>query len=399
MILVRMMLAAMAAVGLSIGGYELGAKQGPPSSATTIDAPEDHPLSVALKTPVGQAMTPAERDQLVKLEVNLKSDEEHAKSDALLESAKVVYGLQNNNNAWVSDQEILQRLESRLKQMREEYNASAPEVKDLEQQIAVQIKRLNERRRKEIYRNAFETHRDTAVDQDKFIDLRRDVEKQLTQQKMDTVYRKYQTMAFQQMTPKVSEKVKEVVASRRDMNEEKGFGLLVALRNRDDLKLTPQQVTKLQFLQADFIRRFAPIREAYETRVDNLKWRYESQVKSLYLKAAPAKATSKTQEVEVQYFVETPSKTKGDKTVSYWINSTAKQKSSNKTQSEFLWTYPKKKSDGIVIRYFAWASDESLEAQLKSLKSEIDDKAKKLLSTPQRQLLQEKIDQSLAAGK
>lgn len=399
MIVVRMMLAAMAAVGLSVGGYELGSKQGPSQPiSTTVNVPDDHPLGVALKTPVAQTMTASERDQLTRLAINLKSDEEQAKSDALIETAKVVYQLQDDpgqSKSRIADaNEKIKRLEAELARKSKQTDSKTKEVQELKRKIAEA--RNSKDQINDGYFDIAKNGRTIVDGQEKFIDLRRDVEKQLTQKKTEDLYVKYRDIALQQMTPDVSEKVKQVAASRRDMDEEKGFGLLIALRNRDELKLTPRQVTQLQYLQADFIRQFAPIREAYETRVSNLKWNYvepKTLVKpgTYFSISEPEKVDG----VKREYFVESAGKNKTR--VRYWFYPAKPMVKGSKF--EWKQVVPKESMSNDTIRYFVWTSDESLEGQLKTLKKEMDDKVMKLLSTPQRQRLQEKIDQSLAAGK
>jgi len=402
-----MALAAMAAVGLSVGGFELGAsKIAQQPQVTTVNVPDDHPIAVALKTPVAQSMTPSERDQLAKLAINLKRDEEHAKSDALRETAQVVYSLQSPSRplgvSVIEANEKVAKLEAKLAEKAKRFDSQSKEIQILRQKVTEARAHLAKQEGQRDYVDKAETYRVAVGQENRFIDLRRDVEKQLIQKKTDDVYQKYKVMALQQMTPKVSEKVKEVAAGRRDMNEEKGFGLLIALRDRDELKLTPQQVTKLQLLQADFIRRFAPLREAYETRVDNLKWRYpEAETKYLDLRVVPSLDRAKPEDIKREFFVETDAKGKehGKSRVHFWIYSTTDQIAANQKKFQYKIVPDISNSKDSVVRYFVWSSDESLLGQLKSLKKEIDDKAKKLLSTPQRQLLQEKIDQSLATDK
>jgi len=342
MLMVRMVTAALAAVGLSIGGYELGtSRAAAPVPPVAVDVPNDHPISVALQSPVSQAMSPVERTRLVEMARSYRQDQEKAQVDAAVQATQVTCRLQSG------------------------------EVR-------------------------------TAPAQQKLDQVRKDVEKQFVQQNRDIVFRKYSDLVLQEMTPKISKRVKEVVDARRDMDEERGFGLLIALRSRDEMKLTPHQVTKLQLLQSDFIRRFAPIREAYETRVDNLRWQYNDGT----IVAKPGsdlqfKSALPSPEIKFEYFVEVQGKpsTKGKPKEVYLTYLAPEQRKGHQLDLRLKSVTVKPKAANTVIRYFVWTSDESLQNQLQSLKKEIDEKARNVLSQPQRKQLKEKIDQSLASGK
>lgn len=75
----------------------------------------------------------------------------------------------------------------------------------------------------------------------------------------------YAQQAMQLLRPEQQQKLARLAeAAPGKDGEGKDFPLVLMMQERARLGITPQQFTKLQFLQADFIRAFAPLREQME---------------------------------------------------------------------------------------------------------------------------------------
>jgi hypothetical protein len=67
------------------------------------------------------------------------------------------------------------------------------------------------------------------------------------------------------LTPEQHQKLGQMVNARMANHGSRDFVMMFMMEAREQLGITPQQFTKLQYLQADFIRAFAPLREELET--------------------------------------------------------------------------------------------------------------------------------------
>lgn len=402
MLMGRMFAMALAAVGLSVGGFELGKHRVTDPSIAPLELPADHPLAVALQPAVAQDIAPQTRESLYRIAENLSRDQNSVKSGASP-------SIQRELDAKAKEMALVQRRLAAIQKVVAEDEAKRKEAVETSRLTALRAE-LDKRQR------------DIAEARRQMDEVREEVARQTAKRELDRLSEKYGKMALDQMTPELQERVKASVRTRRDMDEERGFGLLLALRNRDALNLTPHQVTQLQLLQSEFIRRFAPIREAYESRVDALQWRYEGD--SIVAKPGDGKQATEipaTKNVSAQaaaptYFVEYVARTQPNDKVSYKIELTSggiSKDSSSKGNPQIkrsLWQYPRyvvtrdfpkgsAAPKNSVVRYFVWPDDASLERKLVLLKEEIDTRAKAILTNAQRKSLQEMIDRSLASGK
>jgi hypothetical protein len=398
MLMTRMFAMAMAAIGLSLGGFELGAKRVEmlPTSPP-VDVPADHPLSVALQPAVAQGMSTPDRNRLVQMAAELERARAAARESAKLlsaERARQTRGRAFETYARLLFQDKTKPIPSYLKQ-------TGP-IDAITQAELSRLKKDEARQRAEL-----------LDARNRLAEAQRETEKQLTDQSVAKVDRQFSDMALQQMTPKIQNQVRAAVRTRRDMDEERGFGLLIALRNRDDLNLTAHQVTQLQLLQAEFIRGFAPIRETYETRVDSVKWQWKDNKIEGAESIAPEKVRS-------QYFVQyvtdlkaknnpvavstSSTKYKVDLATSKRVTTTKYRVALDKAQIVRFYVSnspPKVQATNkdLLIRYFVWTSDDDLQRQLSSLKKEIDGRVMKELNESQRKNLQEMINRSLVISK
>jgi hypothetical protein len=67
------------------------------------------------------------------------------------------------------------------------------------------------------------------------------------------------------LSPEQHQKLGQMVNARMANHGSRDFVMMFMMEAREQLGITPQQFTKLQYLQADFIRAFAPLREELET--------------------------------------------------------------------------------------------------------------------------------------
>lgn len=82
--------------------------------------------------------------------------------------------------------------------------------------------------------------------------------------KMRPMFDRYAQAVAQLLSPEQREKLMKLSELQRQKSNGNQFVLGFVMESRERLGITPQQFTKLQYLQADFIRAFAPLREQME---------------------------------------------------------------------------------------------------------------------------------------
>lgn len=78
------------------------------------------------------------------------------------------------------------------------------------------------------------------------------------------IIEKYAHAAGEILSPEQREKLMRLSEAHGQQGDPRQFVLMFIMQAREQLGINPQQFTKLQFLQADFIRAFAPVREQME---------------------------------------------------------------------------------------------------------------------------------------
>ena len=82
--------------------------------------------------------------------------------------------------------------------------------------------------------------------------------------KMKPLFDKYAEMVGKLLTDEQRQKLMKFSNAAGHPSDGQEFVLDTIMKSRDQLGITPQQFTKLQYLLADFIRAFAPVREKME---------------------------------------------------------------------------------------------------------------------------------------
>jgi Spy/CpxP family protein refolding chaperone len=82
--------------------------------------------------------------------------------------------------------------------------------------------------------------------------------------KIQPLFERYAKPIGDLLTTEQREKLMKLSQANSKPSSGDEFGLMVIMQSREQLRITPQQFTKLQYLQADFIRAFAPLREKME---------------------------------------------------------------------------------------------------------------------------------------
>jgi hypothetical protein len=231
----RTSILAAIAVSLATGGYGLGASRSIRPEVKEVSGSSlgpEHPVTVALQQP---GLKPAQRQKLLQVSDEAARQKQRSLLIAKKESEHLMQVAQAKSRE-------IQVLQQRLDALQAELEKSAKkggkvEVKKVQRQLA-------EARTIQQLATAASTSLDAVLVTK--IDLRA-AEQGIAMLDVDT-----------------RGEVFEMVAARRTLDANRGFALMVALDNRDLMQLTPQQVTALQLLQADFIRFFAPLREQYE---------------------------------------------------------------------------------------------------------------------------------------
>ncbi|MEZ0325505.1 MAG: hypothetical protein ACAH95_06340 [Fimbriimonas sp.] len=226
---------AAIAVSLATGGYSLGVSQSFKPDVKEVQGSSlgaEHPVTVALQQP---GLQPKEREKLIQVSQEATRKKQKSLLTAQIE-AKQLKAVAQQKYAQVALLEAkLHALEQAIHESQSKKGKVA--MKEVQRQ-------LTEARTIQQLATAASQQIDTAL-------LR----------KIDDEAAKEGLASLSQDT---QEHIFEIVATRRTLDANKGFALMTALDHREVLALTPAQVTKLQLLQADFIRYFAPLREQYE---------------------------------------------------------------------------------------------------------------------------------------
>lgn len=147
---------------------------------------------------------------------------------------------------------------------RQELGLSADQVSHLEEMrasFAREFAPIRERS-ESIQHRMQELQQSGKQDQDAARALQREAEELGNQAK--PLFERYMGSVVQLLTPEQREKLGKLADAHSHQQEGPVFVLMFAIESRERLGINPQQFTKLQFLQADFIRAFAPLREQME---------------------------------------------------------------------------------------------------------------------------------------
>jgi Spy/CpxP family protein refolding chaperone len=145
----------------------------------------------------------------------------------------------------------------------EELGLNSDQVRHLEEMLGALNKEFAPFKAKaqDIHRRMEELQRSGSKDEAAAKALQREAEDLGSHLK--PVFESFAQTAFEILTQEQREKLMRMVdAHSQDHGD--SFLLMHLMEARERLGITPQQFTKLQFLQADFIRAFAPIREQVE---------------------------------------------------------------------------------------------------------------------------------------
>ena len=82
--------------------------------------------------------------------------------------------------------------------------------------------------------------------------------------KVKPLFERYAQSVFQLLSPEQREKLGRLAEAHAHESDGRDFVMMFVMQAREQLGINPQQFTKLQYLQADFIRAFAPLREQME---------------------------------------------------------------------------------------------------------------------------------------
>lgn len=78
------------------------------------------------------------------------------------------------------------------------------------------------------------------------------------------MFERHAQAVAQLLSPEQREKLMRLTEAHTSQGDAREFVLMFLIQAREPLGINPQQFTKLQYLQADFIRAFAPLREQME---------------------------------------------------------------------------------------------------------------------------------------
>lgn len=372
----RLLALAIAATGLSVGGFQLGTRQAQPApqpEAVPSDLPADHALTVALREP-SSSVSPEERTQLRKIAVEM----EHAKKAA--EDVRV-----KELNLRIA------QLEQKIVNQRYVDLRLTTDVKKAEKNL-----RLNGKA------NTFKFVGTPTKDGWKKVE---NAERLAARQ---LVEKRYEDVVFQALPATVAGRVQAESRGIRAQEGERGFALLIALRERTTLGLDPKQVTQLQYLQADFLRRFAPLREESEIGLT-----FAISSRSL----PPTKPKSTFEAVKVESI-----KRDANYTVHGMATTSTKdqtdQSVTNKVQGEVLYVVEVEAAkpvndkvlrvtgqplvkDGKTVNLplvysISLVKPNDVDKRIQVLKDEIDDKAYEILNDDQRKRLRRLVAISLS---
>jgi hypothetical protein len=226
----RTSILAAIAVSLATGGYSIGSSKKVAVAEPSSSLGPEHPVTIALQE---ANLEPAQRAKLI--EVSKQAGREKLQALRIAEAK----GQQLQALALQKEAEI-SMLERRL----EALSAELATQKKGKTNLKVVERQLKEARAIKDMATAASERVDTLL--------------------FEAIDQEATRKGVSLLDGPAKEQVFEIVATRRTLDANKDFALMTALDHRDMLGLTSAQTTKLQLLQADFIRLFAPLREQYE---------------------------------------------------------------------------------------------------------------------------------------
>lgn len=339
----------MVALGLTLGGYKLGqAKAGElPQAGNAQEALSSaHPLATALQLSDDAKLSQAQKEQLRKETALL------AQRRAELQRLEMSLNAQRRNESQLlaqkkaAAQAQLRALEADLQKARGKANSKGSNEAALRAELA--------RARARVFAEELNIQRVLSQKNPKSASAQKQV--QIKLRDVDVVQGRIDNIILAHTDAKTRQRMLQTIRIKQTMDASQGFALLKALDERDVLDLTPAQVTKLQLLQAEFITRFAPIREEHDNRTLKLN---ERRIESAKAKTDPASnpMAAQSNPAPLRYRVE----------LSYSIQRTPKE-------------------------FQILTSWKDLDDQLKVLKEEIDSRAYEVLTPDQGKKLKRLVD-------
>ena len=373
----RLLALALAATGLSVGGFQLGARQTAPvlpAEAIPPGLPTDHALSVALREP-NSSVPAAEKVRLRKLMMEMetaKKAEENTRVTAL--------------NAKIAD------LERKLVAGRKDRNFPDARI-ELDRVVTPSQPAV-----KKVEGKPAQVHFRAIANKDAMVKLEK-AERKRAQQIVED---RFEAITIETLPAGIATRVQAETRGIRAQEGERGFALLIGLRERAALRLTPQQVTKLQLLQADFLRRYAPLREESEVGVvlEVVGTSVSSAPSAAAIKVSGVKATEAKSGKTADAFeavTVTGQKSvdfvKADDVV-YVVQATPAKKVEGKPLTGTMRTVDIRRD--VAFKVVVAKPNESVEKRIQALKDEIDDKVFEILNDDQGKRLRRMVAVSLS---
>lgn len=367
----RLLTLALAATGLSVGGFQLGTRQAQTSPVTevvTTDLPADHAITVALKEPTSK-VPDAEK---ARLRVLIKDMEQAKKVEA----------------------------ETRVK-------ALNVRIAELEKQIVANRTidlRLNDKKIAKIA-----TMKQTGAKENNPTQVRFHTVKNPTainrlqaieRERADKIVEdRFEAIAVEGMPLRVANRVRAETRAIRAEEGERGFALLIGLRERYNLGLTPKQVTQLQLLQADFLRRYAPLREETEIGLTFALVDDKSATNKMDVKAGVVdlKVTNEVKDIALAP-VKAENIKSSDVVYSIHVEPTVKTESVKSVHGKALALKEAKitQDKALTYRLVLVNAVNDVDKRIQALKDEIDDKVYEILNDDQGKRLRRLVALSLS---
>lgn len=378
----RLLALALAATGLSVGGFQLGTRQvqpATPTEAIPAGLPTDHALSVALREP-NSSVSAAEKTRLRKL---IKEMETAKKVEENSRVAALNLKIANLERQLVADRKGRDFPDARIELDRVAVPAKSGAKKVEGKPVQIHYRAIP----------------------NKLAMVKLENVERLRAQKI--VEDRFEAIAIETLPAAVATRVQAETRGIRAQEGERGFALLIGLRERAALGLTPQQVTKLQLLQADFLRRYAPLREESEigvvltvvgtsvssakavpaTKTLEFKAKEVKLVKGKLEKAKPAGDTTvTTQDISVPFSASAD--------VVYVVESTPAKTVEGKPLNLNAKTIDIRKD--VAFKVVLDKQSDSVEKRIQALKDEIDDKVFEILNDDQGKRLRRMVAISLS---
>jgi hypothetical protein len=387
----RLLALALAAAGLSAGGFQLGTRQ---TAASVLDSsrlpaevpaevPRDHPLYIALQEPATKVPDKVKvRLRQLAHEMERKRVKGETEGVALLDQEITLLETRlqelrskrtsKNGDSTKQLQARLRTRQSALASLRGKEKtgrgaALRQEIREIEVRLQGERTRTSTlaypratpaKTAPETEENPSTVVLDYPVASSKILNLRNRLAQVERERVRSEVRREYSVLVLDTLQPEVRAEVATTARLRQVESAERGFALLIGLRERDALKLTPQQVTQLQLLQSEFIRRFAPLREESETSARAVKLQLVGEAKD-----ETGKAVKTVRTVELPL-------------------SNAKE-----MEKSFV-------CDMVVVVHEASTSD--VTQRIQNLKNEIDDRVYEILNDDQGKRLRRMVALSLS---